>query len=147
MPATKRGPRWTIAFLRSLERTGKVRTAAEDAGVDHTTVYARRRSHPEFDRLWRGALVAHEMWGKVKEEEEIAALQRCPSTIASSGNGPRPRSGEELVGAGSQVKRAGHDRWSQAKEKLFFDELAATANVTRRPRRPGFRPMRFMRGG
>lgn len=39
--------------------------------------------------------------------------------------------GEDLVGGGAQVKRAGHDRWSQAKEKLFFDELAATANVKR----------------
>jgi hypothetical protein len=32
---------------------------------------------------------------------------------------------------GAQLKRAGHDRWSQAKEKIFFDELAATANVRR----------------
>jgi hypothetical protein len=29
------------------------------------------------------------------------------------------------------MKRAGHDRWSQAKEARFFDELAATANVKR----------------
>ena len=141
--------RWTIAFLRALVRTGEVRAAAEDAGIDHTTAYARRKTHPEFDGLWRGALVAHEMWEKVKEEEAIAALQRCPSTIASLGpsssrhapgmpasSAPPPSAGippaladrrslearsartrEELVGAGSQVKRAGHDRWSQAKEK------------------------------
>lgn len=31
--------------------------------------------------------------------------------------------------AGGQVKRAGPGRWSKAKEKIFFDELAATANA------------------
>jgi hypothetical protein len=32
---------------------------------------------------------------------------------------------------GAQVKRVGEGRWSQAKEKVFFEELAATANVKR----------------
>ena len=30
---------------------------------------------------------------------------------------------------GGQMKRAGRGRWSKAKEKVFFDELAATANA------------------
>jgi hypothetical protein len=29
------------------------------------------------------------------------------------------------------VKRAGHDRWSKRKEKIFFEELAATNNIQR----------------
>jgi hypothetical protein len=134
--ATK-APRWTIAFLRALARTGDVRAAAEDAGIDHSTAYARRRAYPEFAGLWRGALVAHETFVKGKEAEEIAALQDGPSIMASSGNGSPLRSGEELVGGADQLKRAGHDRWSQAKEKLFFDELAATANVKRAARAAG----------
>jgi len=52
-------PRWTIAFLRALERTGDARASAEDAGIDHTTAYARRRSHPEFAAAWTQALAAH----------------------------------------------------------------------------------------
>ena len=33
--------------------------------------------------------------------------------------------------SGAQVRRVGEGRWSQVKEKLFFAELAATANVKR----------------
>jgi len=136
-PAEGRGtkrkpPRWVIAFLRALARTGEVRVAAEDAGVDHSTAYARRRTHAEFASLWRGALAAHAQWGKRDQDEAIAAV-RNPSTIHSSVDGPPPRAElrEELIGAGAQMKRVGEGRWSLAKEAVFFDELAATANVKR----------------
>jgi hypothetical protein len=140
-----------------------VRAAAEDAGIDHSTAYARRKAHGEFASHWRGALALHEQWKRLQEEgaiealradaaeerrlfeqrralareaEEVAALRANaanPSTIHSSVDGPPPpgKLGEELAGGGAQLKRVGHDRWSQAKEKLFFDELAATANVKR----------------
>jgi hypothetical protein len=78
--------------------------------------------------MWRGALVAHERWVKGKGAEEIAALRAGPST-AFGGPPPPDKLGEELIG--SQLKRVGHDRWSERKEKLFFDELAASANVKR----------------
>ena len=135
-------PRWTVAFLRALERTGEVRTAAEDAGVDHSTAYARRRTHAEFAAAWGNALRLRS--GRAAEEERRSLDKfrtngsKCnPSTIASSGNGPPPRAElrEELLGTaafgGAQVKRVGEGRWSQAKEAAFFDELAATANVKR----------------
>jgi hypothetical protein len=38
------------------------------------------------------------------------------------------------------MKRAGHDRWSQAREKIFFEELAATANVKRAAAAAGVSP-------
>ena len=128
--AERKPPRWTIPFLRALARTGDVRAAAEDAGIDHTTAYVRRKTHPEFAGLWRGALAAHETWVKGKQAEEIAALRQAPPPHFMRSPSPSEL-GEDLVGGGAQVKRAGHDRWSQAKEKLFFDELAATANVKR----------------
>jgi len=138
----RKEPRWLIPFLRALARTGEVRTAAEDAGIDHTTAYARRRSHAEFACRWDAALAAHEEQVKAEQEGQLAALAQDPSTIASSGNGspPRDKLGEELVGAGSQLKRAGNGRWSKAKEKAFFDELAATANVKRAAKAAGVSP-------
>src|SRR5690349_4929885 len=115
----RKEPRWLIPFLRALARTGEVRTAAEDAGIDHTTAYARRRTHAEFAAAWDEALAAHEEQVKAEQEGQLAALAQDPSTIASSGNGspPRDKLGEELVGAGSQLKRVGNGRWSKAREK------------------------------
>jgi hypothetical protein len=139
MTKGRKAPRWTIAFLRALARTGDVRAAAEDAGIDHSTAYARRTTHAEFASLWRGALAAHERWVQGERVRELEALGPRPST-ASGGPPPRDDLGEELVGASAQLKRAGHDRWSQRKEKLFFDELAATANVKRAAKAAGVSP-------
>jgi hypothetical protein len=139
---TKKAPRWTIAFLRALTRTGDVRAAAADAGIDYTTAYARRKAHAEFAGLWRGALAAHAQLVKRDEDEQVRALARGPSTMHSSVDGPPPpdKLREDLVGAGGQMKRAGHGRWSRAKETLFFEELAATANVRRAAKAAGVSP-------
>jgi hypothetical protein len=75
---TKKAPRWTIAFLRALTRTGDVRAAAADAGIDYTTAYARRKAHAEFAGLWRGALAAHAQLVKRDEDEQVRALARGP---------------------------------------------------------------------
>src|SRR5438045_8695505 len=55
----KKAPRWVIAFLRALERTGKVRASAEDAGIDHTTAYLRQRTHADLAAAWKEALEKH----------------------------------------------------------------------------------------
>jgi hypothetical protein len=139
--------------LKALERTGHARGSAEEAGIDYTTAYARRRAHADFAAAWAEALKAHQAEKRRAEEEELEEFlashptatpprqgkgksragisRRGPSTIASSGNGPPPRAGEDLVISNGQLKRAGHGRWSKRKEKIFFDELAATANATR----------------
>src|SRR4051812_26937400 len=117
---TKRVPRWVTPFLRSLERTGEVRAAAEDAGIDYTTAYGRRRAHGEFALAWDEALRVHGEKRRLDEAVAVDALTRDLSTSASSGNGPPRRSAEELIGAGAQLKRVGHGRWSLAKERLFF---------------------------
>src|SRR4051794_26029937 len=46
--STRKSPRWVIAFLRALARTGVAREAAKDAGIDHTTAYERRKAHAGF---------------------------------------------------------------------------------------------------
>ena len=120
-------PRWTISFLRALKRTGDVRASAEDAGIDHTTAYARRRTHKDFAADWERALKAYAERVAADQERELRSLD----TLGT--NGPRP----EGEGKRAQLKRAAHDRWGPRKEKLFFDELAATANVKSSARAAG----------
>src|SRR4051794_35826974 len=67
-------PAWVRYFLRALERTGVARAAAEDAGVDYTTVYARRRAHADFAAAWAEALKTHEAAKKRREKEEGEAM-------------------------------------------------------------------------
>ena len=85
----------------------------------------------EFAIAWDSALKRFRARGRGFEAEVIQSFNRpSPGSPAASPTSPASGSGE-LVGAGSQLKRAGHDRWSAAREKAFFDELAATANVKR----------------
>jgi len=137
----RKAPRWTIAFLRALERTGEARAAAEDAGVDHTTAYQRRRAHAEFAADWAAALER----GRAERERVRAAelagrvewLRRAPSTIATSGNGPPPRSGEELTIVNGKLRRVGPGRWSKAKEQALLAELAWSGSISRGCRAAG----------
>jgi hypothetical protein len=114
--------------LRALERTGVVRLAAEDAGVDHTTAYVRRNTHADFAAAWAEALAAHEA-ASARATEEDAALPWAPSTIASSGNGCPPRPGEDLIVCGNQLKRVSDERWGKRRQEAFLAELAATGNL------------------
>src|SRR5437763_12922061 len=71
----KKAPRWTIPFLRALERTGNARASAEEAGVDHTTAYLRRRTHPDFASDWEWVLKAHAERVEREKEAELEALR------------------------------------------------------------------------
>ena len=123
-----------VPFLRALERSGEVRGAAVDAGIDHTTAYAAAAGACGVcDRVGCGAGAVSIRAGSDRGGGGggcSACAAPSPGSPAASPTSPRRGRGE-LVGAGSQLKRAGHDRWSAAKEKAFFDELAATANVKR----------------
>jgi hypothetical protein len=140
----KKVPRWTIPFLRTLERAGNARASAEEAGIDHTTAYARRRAHEDFAEDWARALRVRSE--RVEEEQrlEIEAIKAGPSPqpLSREGRGAKDDEGRgaELVASGGQMKRAGHDRWSKRKEKIFFDELAATNNVTHSAKVVGVSP-------
>lgn len=128
-------PRWVVPFLRALERTGSARVAAEDAGIDHSTAYARRRAHRAFAAAWAEALRRGRAERERIDEEEIAAIRdgrtpplpppaalRVPPSPAEGG-------GAELTVSAGKVRRVGHGRWSKEKETIFFDELAATSNM------------------
>ena len=157
-----KAPRWTIAFLRALERSGVARWAATDAGVDFTTAYARRKRHSDFAEAWAAALAR----GRAERERvrgaelagRVARLRKRPSTIASSGNGPPPSAGipralsdprslearsdraklrEELTIVNGQLKRVGPGRWGAAKEQALLAELAWSGNIGRGCRAAG----------
>jgi hypothetical protein len=132
----RKAPRWTVAFLRGLERSGMVRSAAKDAGIDFTTAYARRKAHEEFAAAWAEALRAHKERVERERNEEIAAVRArgfepsaaspaASPTSAASGRG----AGAEFTMCSGQVRRVNAKRWTKAAEALFFATLAETANV------------------
>lgn len=57
-PATRRlvYKNWSPAFLRELAATSNISAAARKARVPTATVYATRRTNPEFNRKWQQAL-------------------------------------------------------------------------------------------
>jgi hypothetical protein len=109
-----------------LQRTGAVRTAAEDAGVDHTTVYVRRRTHADFADAWMEALAAHEA-AKNGVEDRASALSLPP--LRDGCPSPAEGGGAEYVVSGNQLKRASSERWGKRKEQAFLAELALTGNL------------------
>ncbi|WP_309662054.1 hypothetical protein [Sphingomonas sp.] len=157
MTKTRKPPRWVKPFLRGLARTGEARRAALDAGIDHTTAYARRQAHAEFADAWAEALVAF-VAGEGTEESDPSPSHACGALPSLSREG-RGTKGEGLPvlqpGAdGARAVRGGAERWTAAAEKRFFAALADRANVrsaaaaagfstnaiyARRSRRPEFR--------
>jgi hypothetical protein len=74
-----------------------VRAAAVDAGIDHSTAYARRRAHPEFAEAWDAALRLRS--GRA-EEEELRAIEAVTTHALSrspSASRPLPPAGEGLI--------------------------------------------------
>ena len=54
-PRRARRPDWTARFLELLKGTGNVTLAAQGAGIDRTTAYARAARDPAFAAAWRAA--------------------------------------------------------------------------------------------
>ena len=130
MVKPKIAPVWQQPFLDALARTGNVRIAAAEAGVDYTSAYARRQRDAGFAEAWAGVL-----------REREAGESEYPLTPLACGESPSPSKGrgglgEEFVVRGStagpaQIVRAGAGRWSAARETRFFVALAECANVRR----------------
>lgn len=151
MGGKRKGVAWRRPFLHALSRTGNVRLAAEAAGVDYTTAYALRKRDGRFAGAWERAL------GRAKESvrtpfdpstelrtgfAQDERRDRRGSPIGPSPSHPLrgrappspPRGrGDEVVRIsktyGPQVVRAHEGRWSEAKEKLFFQALFDSGNV------------------
>jgi hypothetical protein len=127
MTGGRKAPRWVTAFLRALERTGAARAAAEDAGVDHTTAYQRRRAHADFAAAWVAALAAHE--AKTNGRAPTLSLPPLRAGFPSPAKGGG--AGEELIVSGGQLRRVSAERWGKKRQATFLNELAATGNIRR----------------
>lgn len=138
MTDKKKVPGWVHPFLSALARCGDARASARDAGIDHTTAYARRRAHADFAAAWTAAMAAHQQRRKQDEAEELEAFKGRLGAPSSSrvfaGTGAE---GEELVLVNGQMKRVARERWGKRREKLFFEELMATNNIGRAARAAG----------
>lgn len=141
-------PRWVVPFLRALERTGKARAAAVDAGVDFSTAYARRRAHGDFAAAWAAAVerfrAAKDRARKAELAETVERVRKSrlagpagPSpSLSRAGRGAANGDEEELVFRPSRkgppkLVKASAGRWSRKREEIFLAELGASANVRR----------------
>ena len=141
-------PRWTIAFLRSLERTGSPEQAALDAGIDRTTAYARKKRHADFAEAWACALRGRSAQADAAVQERVGFWEKVRGKVtatmlgAEAEDGPAPSPSRMREGSkrdelrastalGGKIVRVGPGRWNAAMEERFFSELAATANVRR----------------
>jgi hypothetical protein len=123
-----------VAFLRALERCGEVRRAAEDAAVDFSTAYARRKAHADFAVEWDAALAAF----RARQRSEEAPP---PCSTWS----PAPATAGEARIAGGKLRRVGEGRWGKAKEEMFLAELHASGNFSRAARAIGMSPQAISR--
>jgi len=133
------------AFLRALERTGKVREAAKDAGIDFSTAYQRRKAHGEFAAEWKAAIERFREAQAISEQERIAAVREgrwrppprppLPNPSPAWGRGAQ---GAERMISGGQMKRVNEARWNKRAEARFFATLADTANVEDASEAAGF---------
>ena len=131
MAKPKIAPVWQQPFLDALARTGNVRIAAAEAGVDYTSAYARRQRDAGFAEAWAGVL----------REQEAGEESEYPLSPLACGESPSPAKGrgvlaEEWVmrcstSGAAQIVRAGAGRWSAVRETRFFVALAECANVRR----------------
>ncbi|HYI63510.1 MAG TPA: hypothetical protein VEW71_01355 [Allosphingosinicella sp.] len=121
---------WRKAFLRALARTGNVRVAAAEAGVDAGTAYDHRIKDPAFAGKWAAARA---------KAKAIAAKRRRP--LHHPADGRPSRSGAELVlrrsKHGDKMVRAAEGRWCARTEEAFFAELGRTGCVRAAARAAG----------
>ncbi|HEX8484392.1 hypothetical protein [Sphingomonas sp.] len=108
------------AFVRHLRQTGNARIAAEAVGVNATTLWCRRRDHPDFAAEWDAALV-------------FARAALADKRSAPAGEGLRTAGGEYQIRTNKhghlQVSRAARGRLTRAGERAFLKALASTANI------------------
>src|SRR5437763_13731277 len=86
----RKAPRWARPFLRARVRTGNARASAEEAGVDHTTAYLRRRTHPSFAADWEWVRKAY---AERVEREKEAELETFAAGLSPPLPNPSPAEG------------------------------------------------------
>jgi hypothetical protein len=128
MAGGRKAPPWRGRFLRALRRSGNVAQAAEAAGVDRSSAYARRKAEPDFAAKWAAAAAA----GKREN-----ALRLRSGRSRSSGRTAQDDLIVRNSKNGAQLVRAGPGRWSRRVERAFLDHYAQSGCIRRAARAAG----------
>jgi len=145
MTGSETVPSWRRKFLRELARSGSVAMAAERAGIDRTSAYQLRKRNAVFATSWeRAQAAAREALSCAVGEERVSTSPDMDEVGAEMGRERRARirlRGDECVRASKDgrlcIVRAGPGRWSADAERVFLEELTASANVKAAARAAG----------
>lgn len=111
------GAGWRRVFLRELAHGKSISQAAREAGIDPSSAHRVRGRDPAFAAAWERARERGVV--RLTAPAEDAAPTLAPDEVVRASKDGRPR-----------IQRAGPGRWSAAKEQLFLETLATTANVS-----------------
>src|SRR3954471_25046975 len=123
------------AFLKILRRTGNVRLACRELGLNYGTMQHRRRVHPAFALRWDAALVfAQARIGSgapSRPRRGTAAKGHSLDTLGTNG-AFRTQGGEpylvKLKSGRLQLRRAQPGKLTREAEQAFLAALSATCN-------------------
>src|SRR4051794_12795769 len=114
------------AFLKLLRKTGNVRLACRELGLNYSTMQKRRRAHPAFAVAGAGALV-------FAQARLLAAGPQRPRAGRGASSPHRTRGGEPVIvrrkDGTLQIRRAQPGRLTREGEQAFLAALSATANI------------------
>jgi len=138
------------AFLKALRRTGNIRFAAREAGLQYGTMQHRRAHHPAFAHAWAAALAfAQARLNKIGLKGPAAAKPRSsdgadgaagrpgivsqPASLPARNAGHRTLGGEPVIVRRNdgklQMRPAQPGKLTKQCEQAFLAALSATANV------------------
>lgn len=129
-PLTRRQTIDNRAYVAALAVSGNLRLAARVTGLCVSTMAARRRVHPEFDRACAAAI----LFARAAIEEARAGKRPLPPAPAQESAAPhRTRGGEMAVmrinGNQLQLRRAHPGKLAAGTIQAFLAALSATCNV------------------
>ena len=114
------------AFLKALRRSGNVRLACREVGLNYSTMQKRRRRRPAFAVAWDAALAFAQV-------RLVAAGRRRPSAGRGAPSPHRTEGGEPVIvrrkDGTLQLRRAQPGRLTREGEQAFLAAVGATANV------------------
>lgn len=130
-PLTRAQQLENTAFLRALRRTGNIRLAARQAGLNYGTIQYRRAHHPAFAQRLDATLALAQADFEMRGGR--AAPLAPPKAMADDDRGHRTRGGEQTVVRRNdgklQLRSAQPGKLTQQCEQAFLAALSATANV------------------
>lgn len=143
-PLTRNQQLENAAFLKALRRTGNVRAAAREVGLQYGTVQHRRKAHPAFALKWDVA-VAHAharlaaTGGRKGPEARGGGVEGALRTVGGEPTVVRLKNGQ------LQVRAAHPGKLTKSCEQAFLLALSATANVALSARAAGAAQAAFFR--